>query len=199
MIRIAGACGFWGDSSVAVPQLVRRAQVDYITFDYLAELTMSILAAARAKDPAAGWATDFVQTALAGMLPEIAERGIRLLTNAGGINPRGCAAALAKAAADAGVTLRIAIVEGDDVRAKVPAGLALLSIFWPPSRRATTGPWSSYRVPPERQRRGARLSRQRPTCAGPCPSRRARSWRAGCCSISVWPSSVPASPAGTTT
>jgi Acyclic terpene utilisation family protein AtuA len=125
MIRIAGASGFWGDSSVAVPQLVRRAQVDYITFDYLAELTMSILAAARAKDPDAGWATDFVHTALAGMLPEIAERGIRLLSNAGGINPRACAAALAKAAADAGVALRIAVVEGDDVRAMVPPAVLL--------------------------------------------------------------------------
>jgi len=125
MIRIAGASGFWGDSSVAVPQLVRRAEVDYISFDYLAELTMSILAAARAKDPDAGWATDFVHTALAGMLPEIAERGIRLLSNAGGINPRACAAALAKAAADAGVALRIAVVEGDDVREKVPPGVSL--------------------------------------------------------------------------
>jgi len=120
MIRIGGACGFWGDSSVAVPQLVRRADVDYLVFDYLAELTMSILSAARAKDPAAGWATDFVEIALAGMLPEIAARGIRLLSNAGGINPRACAAALEKAAAGAGVSLRIAIVEGDEVRAKLP-------------------------------------------------------------------------------
>jgi len=129
VIRIAGASGFWGDSSVAVPQLVRRAQVDYITFDYLAELTMSILAAARAKDPDAGWATDFVHTSLAGMLPEIAERGIRLLTNAGGLNPRACAAALAEAAKAAGVTLRIAVVEGDDVRAKLPPGLLTANAY----------------------------------------------------------------------
>ncbi len=110
MIRIGGASGFWGDSSVAVPQLVRRGNVDYISFDYLAELTMSILTAARAKDAAAGWARDFVDVALEGMLPEIVERNIRLLSNAGGINPRACAAALAQAAADAGVSLRIAVV-----------------------------------------------------------------------------------------
>jgi hypothetical protein len=125
MIRIGGASGFWGDSSVAVPQLVRRGNVDYISFEYLAELTMSILTAARAKDPAAGWARDFVDVALEGMLPEIVERNIRLLSNAGGINPRACAAALAKAASDAGVSLRIAVVEGDDVRDRIPPGTEL--------------------------------------------------------------------------
>jgi len=125
VIRIGGASGFWGDSSVAVPQLVRRAEVDYISFDYLAELTMSILTAARAKDPAAGWAKDFVEVALAGMLPEIAARNIRLLTNAGGINPHACAAALATAARDAGVALRIAVVDGDDVRDRVPAAAGM--------------------------------------------------------------------------
>jgi hypothetical protein len=118
VVRIGGASGFWGDSSVAVPQLVERAQVDYITFDYLAELTMSILAAARAKDPSAGWAKDFVDVALDGMLPKIAERGIRLLSNAGGMNPQACAAALRAAAQTAGVSLRIAVVEGDDVLAR---------------------------------------------------------------------------------
>jgi hypothetical protein len=115
MVRIGGASGFWGDSSVAAPQLVRRGNIDYLTFDYLAELTMSILARARAKDPSAGWATDFVDIALADLLPEIAARGIRVLANAGGMNPRGCAAALAKRAEAAGVSLRIAFVEGDDV------------------------------------------------------------------------------------
>jgi len=115
MVRIGGASGFWGDSSVAAPQLVRRGKIDYLTFDYLAEITMSILARARAKDPSAGWATDFVDSALAGLLPEIAARGIRVLANAGGMNPRGCAAALAARAAEAGVAPKIAFVEGDDV------------------------------------------------------------------------------------
>jgi Acyclic terpene utilisation family protein AtuA len=121
IVRIGGASGFWGDSSVAVPQLVRRAKVDYITFDYLAELTMSILVAAKAKDPAAGWAKDFVEIALEGMLREIAERGIRLLSNAGGMNPRACATALVSAARAAGVSLRIAVVEGDDLLPAIAA------------------------------------------------------------------------------
>jgi hypothetical protein len=117
MVRIGGASGFWGDSSVAAPQLVRHGNIQYLTFDYLAEVTMSILARARAKDPTAGWATDFLDFAIGDLLPEIAARGIRVLSNAGGMNPRGCAAALAKRAREAGVSLRIAFVEGDDVLA----------------------------------------------------------------------------------
>ena len=114
-VRIGGASGFWGDSSVSVAQLVRGGELDYLSFDYLAEITMSILARSRAKDPSAGWATDFVDGALADMLGEIAKRGVRVVSNAGGVNPRACAAALERHAAEAGVRLRVAIVEGDDV------------------------------------------------------------------------------------
>jgi hypothetical protein len=120
-VRIGGASAFWGDSAVSVPQLVRGGELDYLSFDYLAELTMSLLSRARAKDPAAGWATDFVDAALADTLGEIASRRIRIVSNAGGMNPRACAAALARHAAEAGVRLRIAIVEGDDVLARVEA------------------------------------------------------------------------------
>ena len=120
VVRIGGASGFWGDSSVAVPQLVRHGNVDYLSFDYLAELTMSILVRARAKDPAAGWATDFVTVAMWDVLPEIVARGIRVVTNAGGVNPRACADALAARARDLGIPLAIAVVEGDDVSALVP-------------------------------------------------------------------------------
>jgi hypothetical protein len=117
-VRIGGASGFWGDSAVAVPQLVRGGELDYLSFDYLAEITMSILARARAKDPAQGWATDFVDGALADTLGEIAARRVRVVSNAGGVNPRACAAALERHAAEAGVRLRVAIVEGDDVLSK---------------------------------------------------------------------------------
>jgi hypothetical protein len=120
-VRIGGASAFWGDSAVSVPQLVRGGDLDYLSFDYLAELTMSLLSRARAKDPTAGWATDFVDAALAEMLGEIASRRIRIVSNAGGMNPRACAAALERHAAEAGVRLRIAIVEGDDVLAQVDA------------------------------------------------------------------------------
>jgi hypothetical protein len=119
IVRIGGASGFWGDSMVAAPQLVRSGQIDYLVFDYLAETTMAILAAARAKKPELGYATDFVDIAMRSVLPEIAAAGIKVVSNAGGINPHGCAQALARLVAAAGLRLRIAVVEGDDVIGQV--------------------------------------------------------------------------------
>lgn len=113
VVRIGGASGSWGDSPMAIPQLL-SAEIDYLVSDYLAEVTMSLLARARLKDPQAGFPPDFVRD-LADNLEAIAARGIRVVTNAGGVNPRGCAEALAKAAIEKGVTLRLAVVEGDDV------------------------------------------------------------------------------------
>ena len=120
IVRIGGASGFWGDSCVAAPQLVLGAEIDYLVFDYLAELTMAILASARSKKPELGYATDFVDIAMKSVLAEVARRGIKVVANAGGINPQGCAAALAKLAQDQGVKLKIAVVEGDDVSAQIP-------------------------------------------------------------------------------
>lgn len=120
-VRIGGASGFWGDSAVAAPQLVASGAVDYLVFDYLAELTMSILAGARLKKPEAGYASDFVDVAMKSVLREVAGRGIRVVSNAGGVNPHGCARALAALAAAQGVELRIAVVEGDDVMPLLPA------------------------------------------------------------------------------
>jgi hypothetical protein len=119
VVRIGGASGFWGDSMVAAPQLVRSGRIDYLVFDYLAETTMAILAAARAKKPELGYATDFVDIAMRSVLPEIAAAGIKVVSNAGGINPHGCAQALAKLVAAAGLQLKIAVVEGDDVSGQV--------------------------------------------------------------------------------
>ena len=93
-MRIGGASGFWGDSTVGAPQLVNSGLIDYLVFDYLAETTMAILAAARAKKPELGYATDFVDATMKQVLPEVMKRGIKVIANAGGINPRGCAAAL---------------------------------------------------------------------------------------------------------
>lgn len=119
-VRIGGASGFWGDSPIALPQLLRSGDVQYIVFDYLAELTMSLLAAARQKNPAMGYATDFVD-GVSPLLHELLEKKVRLVSNAGGVNPHACAEALHAAADKAGVKLRIAVVEGDDVLALVPS------------------------------------------------------------------------------
>ena len=120
VVRIGGASGFWGDSSLGAPQLVGSGQIDYLVFDYLAELTMSILAGARLKKPELGYATDFVAVAMKAVLREVVERGIRVVSNAGGVNPQGCAAALAALAAEQGVPLTIAVVLGDDVLPLLP-------------------------------------------------------------------------------
>ncbi len=119
VVRIGAASGFWGDTSLALPQLLRASGLDYIVFDYLAEVTMSILSAARLKKPELGYATDFVRT-VQDNLPAIIQSGVRLVSNAGGVNPRGCAAALHAVAAGQGVTLSIAFVEGDDVMHLLP-------------------------------------------------------------------------------
>ncbi|ENO84124.1 acyclic terpene utilization AtuA family protein [Thauera linaloolentis] len=121
IVRIGGASGFWGDSALGAPQLVYQAEIDYLVFDYLAETTMAILAAARNKHAELGYATDFVEVAMRSVLGEVARRGIKVVSNAGGINPRGCAAALARLADELGVRVKIAVVEGDDVGAQLPA------------------------------------------------------------------------------
>ncbi len=120
IVKIGGASGFWGDSALGAPQLV-AADIDYLVFDYLAELTMSILVNAKTKDPALGYATDFVDVAMKSVLKDVVAKGIKVVSNAGGMNPRACAAALQKLCDEQGVTLKIAVVEGDDVLERIPA------------------------------------------------------------------------------
>ena len=120
VIKIGGASGFWGDSSVGAPQLVASGQIDYLVFDYLAELTMSILASARLKKPELGYATDFVTVAMKAVLRDIVAQGIRVVSNGGGVNPQACAAALAALATEQGIALNIAVVTGDDVMPQLP-------------------------------------------------------------------------------
>jgi Acyclic terpene utilisation family protein AtuA len=119
IVRIGGASAFWGDSAVGPIQLVERADVDYLIFDYLAETTMAILASAKSKDAALGYATDFVDIAMKSVLPSVAKKHIKVVANAGGLNPRGCAAALQALAKNTGVTLKIAVVEGDDINGRL--------------------------------------------------------------------------------
>jgi hypothetical protein len=113
IVRIGGASGAWGDSPRAVPQLL-TAPVDYLMMDYLAEVSMSLLARAKMKDPNGGFPPDFIGY-LKPHLGEIARRGIKVVSNAGGVNPKACQAAMQAACDEAGVCLKIAAVEGDDV------------------------------------------------------------------------------------
>jgi hypothetical protein len=113
MIRIGGASGAWGDSPRAIPQLLREP-VDFLMMDYLAEVSLSLLARARQKSPDAGFPPDFVAY-LKDYLPEIARRGIRIVSNAGGVNPAACAAALRAVCDSLGLAMHIAYVQGDDV------------------------------------------------------------------------------------
>jgi hypothetical protein len=119
-VSIGCSSGFWGDSAYAAAQLVHSGRIRYLVSDYLAEITMSLLAAAKARKPEAGFPPDFIG-ALAPLLPDIKRQGIRVVSNAGGMNPRACRAALEAAAAQAGLCFRIAVVEGDDLMPQLPA------------------------------------------------------------------------------
>jgi hypothetical protein len=115
IIRLGGASGFWGDTPEGARQLVYSGQVDYLVMDYLAEITMSLLARAKAKDPAQGYPADFVSQFIAPYAREIAGRNIKIVCNAGGVNPLACRDAVAKELAAQGVALRVAAVVGDDI------------------------------------------------------------------------------------
>lgn len=112
-VRIGGACGFWGDSSLGAHQLVNTPGMQYITFDYLAELTMAIMAGMRMKNPDQGYALDFVDL-MKQVLPKAKANGIRIIANAGGLNPTACAQALAQTMEALGQSINIGVVSGDD-------------------------------------------------------------------------------------
>lgn len=115
MIRIGGGSGFWGDSADGPVQLVRTGGIDYLVLDYLAEITMSILARAKERKPELGYATDFVSLVIGPLAKELHEKKIKVVVNAGGCNPAACCAALERELLRVGVPLRVAAVLGDDV------------------------------------------------------------------------------------
>jgi hypothetical protein len=117
VVRIGGASGAWGDSPMGIGQLL-TGDVDYLMMDYLAEVTMSLLARARMKDADAGFPPDFVGY-LKPHLAELKRRGIKVASNAGGVNPQACKRALEAAGAALGIELRVAVVEGDDLMPQV--------------------------------------------------------------------------------
>jgi len=114
-LRIGGASGFWGDSVVATPQLLNGNNLDFIVYDYLAEITMSIMARARAKDPSKGYAVDFVSSVMKLNLKQIADQKIKILSNAGGVNPQACADSIRKLIEELNLDLKVAVVLGDDL------------------------------------------------------------------------------------
>ncbi len=119
-LRIGCASGFWGDSEFSAAQLVEHGDIDVLVFDYLAEITMSLLIRAKAKDPSLGYAPDFVST-IKPLMKQLKARGIRVVANAGGVDPSACREALVAAAQAEGVELKIAAVLGDDLMTQVEA------------------------------------------------------------------------------
>src|SRR4051794_40190312 len=114
-LRIGNGCGFWGDNLDAPILLAQQGNLDYLTLEYLAELTMSILALQKQKDPSAGYAGDFLDV-LERLVPIWREQPrLRIVTNAGGMNPRGCAIRAREILKKQGLAKTIAIVEGDDL------------------------------------------------------------------------------------
>ncbi len=125
VVRVASGQGFWGDWLEAPRRQVEGGQVDYLMLDYLAEVTMSILQKQKERDPKMGYARDFIG-AMESVFPAVADRGVKVIANAGGVNPDACADALLVAAEQAGVRgkIRIGVVTGDDILDRLDSLLA---------------------------------------------------------------------------
>ncbi len=143
IVRVASGQGFWGDSLDAPRQQVEGGEIDYLMLDYLAEVTMSILQKQMERDASMGYARDFVG-AIESILPAIADRGVKVIANAGGVNPPACATAIRALAASKGVgeKIRIAVVTGDDLLGRIDE---LLTAGHPLSNMDTGEPLSAIR------------------------------------------------------
>ena len=119
-VRIGGAAGAWGDSSMATAQLLSTGALDYIIYEALAEVTMAILSRARRQEASKGYAIDFIDPILRRHLAEIQRQKIKVVTNAGGMNPRAAASTLAAIVEEQGLDLKIVVVEGDDLMGILP-------------------------------------------------------------------------------
>ncbi len=115
IVRVANGQGFWGDSPDAPVRLIEEGPLDYLTLDYLAEVTMSILKKLQRRDPTRGYATDFIEL-IRTTLPELRRRGVKVIANAGGVNPEACREALFEVAREQEARdLKIGTVTGDDI------------------------------------------------------------------------------------
>ena len=114
-IHIGGASGYWGESAMATPQLLSCKKLDYLVYDYLAEITMSIMAQAKAKDASRGYATDFIDHVLKPNIEEIAKNKVKVISNAGGINPEECGRIIRKIVKEKKLNLKVAIISGDNL------------------------------------------------------------------------------------
>ncbi|MDT7757174.1 MAG: hypothetical protein QOH27_3072 [Mycobacterium sp.] len=135
-VRIGNCSGFYGDRHVAMREMITGGELDYVTGDYLAELTMLILARDRAKHPERGYAKTFL-TQLEESLGLAMERGVKIVTNAGGLNPAGLASAVRAIAARLGLSVNVAHVEGDDLISRATD----LGFGTPLSANAYLGAW----------------------------------------------------------
>jgi hypothetical protein len=121
VLRIGCGCGFWGDSAAGPAQLVAHGNIDVLVLDYLSEITLSLLARARRRRPEMGYTPDFISEVMRPLAAPIAAQGIKVIANAGGMNPQACRDALQKVLEELGVRLAVAVVLGDDISAQVDA------------------------------------------------------------------------------
>lgn len=143
VVRVASGQGFWGDWLEAPRRQVQGGPIDYLMLDYLAEVTMSILQKQKERDPRMGYARDFIG-AMESVFPSVAESGVRVIANAGGVNPEACARAVRESARAAGIEskIRVGVITGDDL---LPRLDELVSGGHPLANMETGEPLSSVR------------------------------------------------------